>query len=96
MGRLASFETWAKLVPKRSTGPFIYHSGPKDFKVLELTQEPALQYHCGGSRGPGLLWGRAAPEKFPSARLLAPAVCGPRHLHLVSYLKTPAAEGNQE
>lgn len=55
MGRLASFETWAELVPKRSTGPFIYHSGPK---------EPALQYDCGSSREPGLLWGRAAPEKF--------------------------------
>lgn len=64
MGRLASFETWAELVPKKSTGPFFYHSGPKDFKVLELTQEPALQYHCGSSRGLGLLWGRAAPEKF--------------------------------
>lgn len=37
--------------------------------------------------------GKGSARKFPSARPLAPAVCGPRHLHLVSYVKTPAAEG---
>lgn len=77
VGRLASFEAWAELVPERSTGSFIYRSGPKGSKVLELTQEPALQCHCDNSRWPGLQgWGGGRRTVGRDIFLL------PGHLHL--------------